>query len=96
MNQEARYPIKQLSLSYRVVRRLLDIVLGGILLLISLPIILIAAIAIRLETKGNPFFVQRRIGLGGKPFYIVKLRGMFVDARVRFPEMYDYRRHAGA
>jgi lipopolysaccharide/colanic/teichoic acid biosynthesis glycosyltransferase len=95
MNQEAPYPIKQLSLSYRVVRRSLDIVLGGLLLLISFPIILVAAIAIRLETKGNPFFVQRRIGLGGKPFYIVKLRGMFIDARVRFAGMYDYGRHAG-
>ncbi len=95
MNQEERYPIKQLSLSYRVLRRLLDIVLGGILLLVSLPIILIAALAIRLETKGNPFFIQRRIGLGGKPFHIVKLRGMFVDARVRFAEFYDYGRHAG-
>jgi lipopolysaccharide/colanic/teichoic acid biosynthesis glycosyltransferase len=95
MNQEAPYPIKQLSLSYRVVRRSLDIVLGGLLLLISFPIILVAAIAIRLETEGNPFFVQRRIGLGGKPFYIVKLRGMFIDARVRFAGMYDYGRHAG-
>jgi lipopolysaccharide/colanic/teichoic acid biosynthesis glycosyltransferase len=95
MNQEAPYPIKQLSLSYRVVRRSLDIVLGGLLLFISFPIILAAAIAIRLETKGNPFFVQRRIGLGGKPFYIVKLRGMFIDARVRFAGMYDYGRHAG-
>ena len=95
MNQKTPYPIKQLSLSYKVVRRSLDIVLGGLLLLISFPIILVAAIAIRLETKGNPFFVQRRIGLGGKPFYIVKLRGMFIDARVRFAGMYDYGRHAG-
>jgi lipopolysaccharide/colanic/teichoic acid biosynthesis glycosyltransferase len=95
VNQKTPYPIKQLSLSYRVVRRSLDIVLGGLLLLISFPIILVAAIAIRLETEGNPFFVQRRIGLGGKPFHIVKLRGMFIDARVRFAGMYDYGRHAG-
>jgi lipopolysaccharide/colanic/teichoic acid biosynthesis glycosyltransferase len=95
VNQEERYPIKQLSLGYRVVRRFLDIVLGGILLLISLPVILIAALAIRLETKGSPFFIQRRIGLGGKPFHIVKLRGMFVDARVRFAQLYDYGQHAG-
>lgn len=95
MNQEARYPVKQLNLSYLVVRRSLDILLGGLLLLISLPVILIAALAIRLETKGNPFFIQRRIGLGGEPFRIVKLRGMYIDARVRFAELYDYSRHAG-
>jgi lipopolysaccharide/colanic/teichoic acid biosynthesis glycosyltransferase len=83
VNQEARYPVKPLDRSYRIVR----------MLLISLPIILVAALAIRLETKGNPFFFQRRIGLGGKPFYIVKLRGMFIDARVRFAELYDYSKH---
>lgn len=93
MIQEASYPVKQLSRQYRVVRRLLDIVLGGTLLLVSLPIIFLAALAIRLETEGSPFFFQRRLGLGGKPFYIVKLRGMFLDARVRFAEYYDYARH---
>jgi lipopolysaccharide/colanic/teichoic acid biosynthesis glycosyltransferase len=93
MNQEMSFTIRLLDNHYRVVKRLLDITLGSILLLLSLPIILIAALAIRLETKGNPFFFQQRIGLGGKPFRIVKLRGMFIDARVRFAELYDYKRH---
>lgn len=73
----------------------MDLSLGGFLLLLSLPLILLAALAIRLETKGNPFFLQRRIGLGGKPFTIVKLRGMYTDARARFAELYDYGRHGG-
>lgn len=93
MNPEISFPIRQLDNRYRVVKRLLDITLGSILLVLSLPVILIAALAIRLETKGNPFFFQQRIGLGGKPFRIVKLRGMFIDARVRFAELYDYKRH---
>jgi lipopolysaccharide/colanic/teichoic acid biosynthesis glycosyltransferase len=93
VSQETRYAVKQLNHNYRMVKRLLDISLGSILLLISLPIILMAALAIRLETKGSPFFLQRRLGLGGKPFYIVKLRGMFIDARERFAELYDYGRH---
>jgi lipopolysaccharide/colanic/teichoic acid biosynthesis glycosyltransferase len=76
-------------------RRLLDVSAGGILLLLSLPLILLAVLAIRLETKGNPFFLQRRIGLGGKAFTIVKLRGMNIDARVRFAELYGYSRHGG-
>jgi lipopolysaccharide/colanic/teichoic acid biosynthesis glycosyltransferase len=94
MNQEMSFPIKQLGTGYRVVKRLLDITLGSMLLLLSMPIILIAALAIRLETKGNPFFFQQRVGLGGKPFRIVKLRGMFIDARQRFAELYNYKRHA--
>jgi lipopolysaccharide/colanic/teichoic acid biosynthesis glycosyltransferase len=59
-------------------------------LLVATPIILIAAAAIRLESKGSPFFVQTRLGKNGRPFKIVKLRGMFKDARVRFPNYYDY------
>jgi lipopolysaccharide/colanic/teichoic acid biosynthesis glycosyltransferase len=59
-------------------------------LLISLPIILIAAAAIRIETPGSPFFIQTRLGRNGRPFRICKLRGMWKDARIRFPSYYDY------
>ena len=93
MSHETRQTVKELELAYRLVKRLIDVMLGGVLLLLSLPIFLIAAVAIRLETKGNPFFLQKRIGLGGKPFTIVKLRGMYIDSRVRFAHLYDYKRH---
>lgn len=75
---------------YIFFKRLLDIIAGTILFTISLPIILVAAIIVRIESKGSPFFFQTRIGLRGKPFKIFKLRGMYVDSRVRFPELYDY------
>jgi len=75
---------------YIFFKRLLDIIAGAILLIISLPIILIFALVVRLETKGSPFFFQTRIGLRGKPFKIFKLRGMYIDARERFPDLYDY------
>lgn len=78
------------DVGYRTVKRFLDVSLGSVLLLISAPIFLIAAILIRLESPGNPFFIQERIGLLGKPFRMIKLRGMFVDARQRFPDMYEY------
>jgi lipopolysaccharide/colanic/teichoic acid biosynthesis glycosyltransferase len=75
---------------YEVAKRAFDLVVGLTLLLIATPIILIAAAAIRLESKGSPFFVQTRLGKNGRPFKIVKLRGMFKDARIRFPSYYDY------
>ena len=62
------------------------------LALLSAPVWLLAAVAVRIETKGNPFFIQTRIGLGGRPFKIIKLRGMYRDARSRFPQLYDYAR----
>jgi lipopolysaccharide/colanic/teichoic acid biosynthesis glycosyltransferase len=75
---------------YHAAKRTFDLGLGSVLLLIATPIILIAAAAIRLESKGSPFFVQTRLGKDGRPFKIVKLRGMFKDARDRFPSYYDY------
>ena len=75
---------------YHAAKRAFDLVVGLALLLIASPIILIAAAAIRLESKGSPFFIQTRLGKNGRPFKIVKLRGMFRDARDRFPGYYDY------
>jgi len=75
---------------YNFFKRILDIIGGTILFLISLPIILITAVIVRIETKGSPFFFQTRIGLRGKPFKIFKLRGMYIDSRERFPDLYDY------
>jgi lipopolysaccharide/colanic/teichoic acid biosynthesis glycosyltransferase len=88
---EARVAVRHDSnIFYETAKRVFDLVLGLVLLLIATPIILIAAAAIRLESKGSPFFVQTRLGKDGRPFKIVKLRGMFRDARVRFPSYYDY------
>lgn len=78
------------AISYAFAKRTMDLLLGIPLLCISAPIFVIAALLIRLESKGNPFFIQTRIGLHGKPFKMIKLRGMFIDARERFPEMYEY------
>lgn len=78
-----------------LIRRTLDIVLSTLLLLLTSPIIVLAAVAIRLESKGNPFFIQERIGLRGKRFRMLKLRGMYDDARVRYPALYDYTGHQG-
>ncbi len=79
--------------AYLIVKRLLDIILGLPLFIVSLPIVLLAALCIRLESKGNPFFFQIRLGKNGKPFKIFKLRGMYNDARSRYPKLYDYERH---
>jgi lipopolysaccharide/colanic/teichoic acid biosynthesis glycosyltransferase len=75
---------------YQPVKRGYDFLLGLVLLVVATPVILIAAAAIRLESHGSPFFVQTRLGKNGRPFKIFKLRGMFEDARVRFPSYYDY------
>jgi lipopolysaccharide/colanic/teichoic acid biosynthesis glycosyltransferase len=77
---------------YTIAKRGLDVVLGGVLFILSAPVILLAAAAVWLESPGSPFFIQTRIGLNGRPFRIFKLRGMHIDARERFPELYDYQK----
>jgi lipopolysaccharide/colanic/teichoic acid biosynthesis glycosyltransferase len=80
-------------IAYEAVKRIIDLAIGLPLLLIATPIILVSALAIRLDTKGAPFFIQTRLGMNGRPFKIVKLRGMFIDSRTRFASYYDYAKH---
>ena len=75
---------------YFALKRIIDFFGGLIGLLLSLPIIIVAIIFIRIESPGPAIFKQRRVGLGGKLFKMYKLRGMYVDAKERFPELYDY------
>ena len=57
-------------------KRLTDIILGSLLLLIALPVIAIAALAIVLVDRGSPFYAQDRVGQDGKRFRMYKLRTM--------------------
>lgn len=72
-------PAASLPTSGRVFKRILDIIVASLTLLASLPILLLAAVAIVVESSGGAFFVQTRVGRGGQPFRIVKLRTMRQD-----------------
>ena len=61
-------------------KRLFDIAASLILLLVTLPIILVTAIAVRLESAGPAFYRQRRVGLYNVGFDMIKLRSMRQDA----------------
>src|SRR3954468_15525527 len=56
------------------VRRLVDVVLGTVLALVTLPFVLRTAIAAAIALRSWPFFVQERVGLDGRTFRFVKLR----------------------
>jgi lipopolysaccharide/colanic/teichoic acid biosynthesis glycosyltransferase len=59
-----------------VIRRAIDIAVSASLLVLSSPLLLAAMLAIRLETPGPVIYRQRRIGLDGHPFDVLKLRTM--------------------
>lgn len=67
-------------------RRAADVLLSVVLLAISAPLLLTAAIAIKLEGPGPVIYRQRRVGRGGCEFYILKLRSMRADAEACGPQ----------
>ena len=60
-------------------KRLFDFILALLLLAPGLVLCIICMVAIRLDTKGNPLFVQVRVGRNQAPFRLVKLRTMFQE-----------------
>jgi len=65
-----------------VVKRAFDVTASLLLLILTLPVILVTALAIKLESRGPAFYRQRRVGLYNQAFDIVKLRSMRQDAEV--------------
>jgi lipopolysaccharide/colanic/teichoic acid biosynthesis glycosyltransferase len=59
-----------------MIRRLLDIVVSAVALVLSAPVLALAVLAIRLESRGPAIYRQRRVGLRGAPFDVLKLRTM--------------------
>jgi lipopolysaccharide/colanic/teichoic acid biosynthesis glycosyltransferase len=59
-----------------VIRRGIDIVVGTLGLIVAAPVIAVAMLAIRLESRGHPIYRQRRIGKDGAAFDLLKLRTM--------------------
>lgn len=64
----------------KVIKRFIDIILSLIILIVLSPVLLLIAIAIKLDSKGPVIFKQERLGKDGKSFYIYKFRTMCVNA----------------
>ncbi|QPC99843.1 TIGR03013 family XrtA/PEP-CTERM system glycosyltransferase [Qipengyuania soli] len=64
----------------RILKRGFDVAVSLVILVVALPLIVIFAAAVKLESKGPAFFRQRRVGLYGEDFTLIKLRSMRTDA----------------
>ena len=69
-----------LSFEQRIMKRAMDILISGAMLIVASPFMLLTALAIKLEDHGPALFKQERVTIGGKKFYIYKFRSMIVDA----------------
>ncbi len=61
-------------------KRLMDIIVSLLILLLSAPITILTSIAIKIDSEGPIFFKQERLGQNGKPFKVLKFRSMINDA----------------
>jgi lipopolysaccharide/colanic/teichoic acid biosynthesis glycosyltransferase/GT2 family glycosyltransferase len=78
-----------LKLSSRLSKRILDILIGMVGAIISLPMILIIAVLIKLDDGGPVIYIQERAGENGKPFRMYKLRTMYLGADQQIKSMLD-------
>jgi exopolysaccharide biosynthesis polyprenyl glycosylphosphotransferase len=68
-------------------KRYLDVIICLIVLPFLVPVLLITALAVKLDSPGPIIFRQKRVGKWGKPFYCYKFRSMYVDAEARKAEL---------
>lgn len=75
--------------AYNAIKRLFDIVFAFIgLVILAIPMACIA-LAIVIDSNGNPIFRQERLGKDGKPFIMLKFRSMYIDAEKDGPQWAD-------
>lgn len=78
---------KLLRRSSQLQKRIFDIVLSSLLMLLLSPLFLILSILIKIDSKGKIFFYQERMGKNNTRFKIIKFRTMFEDAENRLNEL---------
>lgn len=74
------YKLKFRQKLYGIVKALIDFLIALVALAVLSPLFIIVAVAIKIDSRGPVFFVQKRIGKNGKLFNCVKFRSMYVNA----------------
>ncbi len=71
----------------RIIKRVIDVVLSGLVMMLLIPMYLFIALRVRLSSSGSIFYTQERVGKNGKPFKMYKFRSMYVDAEKEGPAL---------
>jgi exopolysaccharide biosynthesis polyprenyl glycosylphosphotransferase len=71
----------------KTLKRIFDVLLALLALLLLIPVFAIIAFSIKLDSKGPIFYFQERIGFRGRPFRIIKFRSMKVNAETQGPQL---------
>lgn len=81
MKTSNTYKLKTSQKMYRFVKAIMDFLIALFALIVLFPLFIIVAVAIKIDSPGPVFFVQKRVGKNGKLFDCVKFRSMSIDAR---------------
>lgn len=90
LRRESTFLVRTEALVVRLARRTFDLIAASTALVLLSPVLAGVALAVYLESPGPVIFRQTRVGRFGKRFTLYKFRGMYVDARERWPELYEY------
>ena len=71
----------------RAIKRVMDIVLSFIAVILLIPFYIFSAIAVKLSSQGPILFLQERVGLNGQQFKIIKFRTMYVNSELAGPQL---------
>jgi exopolysaccharide biosynthesis polyprenyl glycosylphosphotransferase len=85
----------QLGRLPRVLKRSLDLVGATVLLLVALPVLLVTAVLVKTTSSGPVLFRQRRLGVHGREFTILKFRSMYADAEAQRAVVIDQNEQDG-
>jgi exopolysaccharide biosynthesis polyprenyl glycosylphosphotransferase len=78
-----------------MVKRVFDLTVGSLMLLVAAPILIATALAVKLDSRGPVFFRQERMGRGGKTFRIFKFRSMYAGAELERRELEAQNEYSG-
>ncbi|CCQ45013.1 exopolysaccharide biosynthesis polyprenyl glycosylphosphotransferase family protein [Pseudarthrobacter siccitolerans] len=79
----------------RVAKRLFDVVVSGLLILVTSPLMAVVALMVKLDSSGPVLFKQERVGIEGQHFHMLKFRSMVSDAEDRLESLSNLNEGAG-
>jgi len=87
--------LRRVPASWHAIKRGFDLIFASLALVVTAPLIILAALAIVAVSPGNPFFWQERVGKDGRRFKLCKLRTMVVGAHLKHADMHHLNEVAG-
>lgn len=70
-----------------IIKRMIDLVASSLFLLVFAPLYAYIALRVKMSSQGPIFYKQERVGINGKPFFIIKFRSMYTDAENQGPQL---------